>query len=572
MSSLPKKIKERARRFLGRDRAVTPTAPSFFPHPDWRQLIGKDWPLWQQAVEDAQTGPEILIATSAGRSAVVTQVESLLAVALTLRGAHVSFLLCDAVLPACSESMIDEQPVDVFTHLNGPQSICQDCFDPAQAAYSALGLRVYRYGEFITAEQRLSAHEIAQTVPIEEIQAYRWEGLAVGEHAYAGALRYYARGTLGADVPQSEAVMQRFLEAAILSASSLQGLMQQVPFHTAVFNHGIYVPQGLVGEIARQRQIHTVNWALGYRQRTIILSHQQSYHFTMIDEPTSSWSEMIWGAEQEDKIIQYLDSREGGSQDWVKYHPNAQSDLEAIASEVGLDPTRPWIGLLTNVMWDAQLFYSSNAFRSMLEWTLKTIEYFSTRPDLQLVIRIHPAEVRGTMRSRQPLAAEIRAAFPSLPPNVFVIPAESKISTYAVMRNCNAVIIYGTKTGMELTSIGVPVIVAGEAWIRNKGITRDASNTENYYRILEELPFRERLSPAVITQARKYAFHFFFRRLVPLEPLEFVEGWPPYRINLAKLADLAVGNNRGLDIICDGILKGSDFVYPAEQYSGMVVA
>ena len=54
------------------------------------------------------------------------------------------------------------------------------------------------------------------------------------------------------------------------------------------------------------------------------------------------------------------------------------------------------------------------------------------------------------------------------------------MSTYALMSLCNAAIIYGTKMGVELTSVGLPVIVAGEAWIRNKGLTHDASSPEEY--------------------------------------------------------------------------------------------
>jgi hypothetical protein len=56
------------------------------------------------------------------------------------------------------------------------------------------------------------------------------------------------------------------------------------------------------------------------------------------------------------------------------------------------------------------------------------------------------------------------------------------------MLECNAVIIYGTKTGVELTSMGRPVIVAGEAWIRNKGLTLDATSRDNYFHILDGLP------------------------------------------------------------------------------------
>ena len=58
-------------------------------------------------------------------------------------------------------------------------------------------------------------------------------------------------------------------------------------------------------------------------------------------------------------------------------------------------------------MWDAQLHYPANAFPSMLDWVLQTIRYFASRPDLQLLIRVHPAEIRGTARSRQPLVPEI---------------------------------------------------------------------------------------------------------------------------------------------------------------------
>ncbi len=53
------------------------------------------------------------------------------------------------------------------------------------------------------------------------------------------------------------------------------------------------------------------------------------------------------------------------------------------------------------------------------------------------------------------------------------------MSTYALMSLCNSAIIYGTKMGVELTSVGLPVIVAGEAWIRNKGLTHDARHPRN---------------------------------------------------------------------------------------------
>jgi len=67
-------------------------------------------------------------------------------------------------------------------------------------------------------------------------------------------------------------------------------------------------------------------------------------------------------------------------------------------------------------------------------------------------------------------------------------------------------------------------------------------------------------------RAKKYAYHFFFRRMIPVE---FVEPTGieniPYRINIQSLKDLLPGRSKGLDTICDGIMSGADFIYTAEE-------
>ena len=142
------------------------------------------------------------------------------------------------------------------------------------------------------------------------------------------------------------------------------------------------------------------------------------------------------------------------------------------------------------------------------------------------------------------------------------------MSTYALMSLCNAAIIYGTKMGVELTSVGLPVIVAGEAWIRNKGLTHDASSPEEYFRILGRLPFSGRLGPDLLARARRYAFHFFFNRMIPLPFIEPKAGYPIFRLKLASLGQLLPGQSQGLDTICDGILGKGPFVMQDKQATG----
>jgi hypothetical protein len=144
---------------------------------------------------------------------------------------------------------------------------------------------------------------------------------------------------------------------------------------------------------------------------------------------------------------------------------------------------------------------------------------------------------------------------------------------------CDSVIIFGTKTGVELSSLGVPVIVAGEAWIRGKGVTIDARSVEDYKAILDRLPLGKPLDEATTRRARMYAYHFFFRRMLPLSFVEpktartkGLRRWWPYSIEVERISDLREGQDLGLDVICCGILEADPFVYPAEHVDRAVLA
>lgn len=533
--------------------------------PDWSALIDAQPELWAQARERAKRGPRVLIATNVGGHVPVNIMESFLAVVLTWRGASVTTLLCDGVLPGCLKAEhVDLPDPEDIAERRLPQKLCASCRWRGEASVQDLGTDVVRIGALLDESQKLEARRIADTIPVHQIADYRYEGLAVGEHALAGALRYYARGDLARE-RQGEAVLRRYLEAALLSVHATRRVIRERKIEIAVFHHGLYVPQGIVGEVCRSMGVKVVNWFVSYRTSTFLFSHGDTYHHTLMTEPTDIWESMPWGDGSRRAITDYLKSRWYGTRDWISFHEKPDTEFPAFAQSVGIDFDKPIIGLLTNVVWDAQLHYPANAFPNMIDWILKTITYFAKRPELQLLIRVHPAEIRGTVRSRQPIVDEISAAFPTLPPNVFVIGPESPVSTYAAMERCDSVIIYGTKTGVELTSVGIPTIVAGEAWIRNKGLTHDAASEGEYFRILARLPFGRRLDAAAVDRALRYAFHFFFRRMIPLPFMRPTGRSNLYMPAVERLSDLDPNRFPGLDVICEGILRGAPFVYPSEK-------
>jgi hypothetical protein len=189
------------------------------------------------------------------------------------------------------------------------------------------------------------------------------------------------------------------------------------------------------------------------------------------------------------------------------------------------------------------------------------VRWFAARPDRQLIIRCHPGEVLSSPHAQDRLDLAIKAAFPSLPENVRLVPPESGLNSYSIAAAARGATIFNTKMGMELSARGMPVVVAGDAWIRGKGFTRDASSPAEYQALLSSPDTFTPLAADAMQRARRYAYHFFFRRCIPVAALaeQGGESLMSLRENAASLA--LPGRDAGLDVICEGVLNGSTFEY-----------
>ena len=58
----------------------------------------------------------------------------------------------------------------------------------------------------------------------------------------------------------------------------IDNLTNKYNFTSVVFHHGIYVPQGIIGDVCREKNIHVINWGPSYRKGTVLFSHNDTYH------------------------------------------------------------------------------------------------------------------------------------------------------------------------------------------------------------------------------------------------------------------------------------------------------
>ena len=147
----------------------------------------------------------------------------------------------------------------------------------------------------------------------------------------------------------------------------------------------------------------------------------------------------------------------------------------------------------------------------MVEWVLHTIEIFKSKPDLTLIIRIHPAEIKRFSPSRQPLFEEIKKVFSDLPENIHIVKNDDKLDTHTMAKRARSILIYGSKAGIEFSALGKRVVVSGESWIKNKGFAIEPKSKKEYELLFDDLSLFKPMSEQELNRALVFA-NFFFEK------------------------------------------------------------
>jgi hypothetical protein len=524
----------------------------------WRRIIERSADVLAEMPPAGS--PRILFGSMFGQSWVTRPVEAIMAMALRLRGASCSVLACDESLSACEwNSLGNGQPdpgeFGLGQWRNAQHHNCNACIIKLNENYTLPGLERLSLKDYVEPGDSERAQSLAAGVSLHELRDVSHRGVNVGEHAYAALLRATLRGT-PLDDDRTRFLARRFLASCIMLTELGERVFDATRPDRFVAADGVYVLAGTLCDLARTRGIEVVVHGPPYRKGTVWMSHKDCYHRLLVTEKDDRWTGLEMTEERTRVAEEYLASKHMVARDYITYHVDSIQDEAAIRAEVGLDE-RPIISLFTNILWDSQLYYRFQVFPDMLEWLFETVRFYAGRPDLQLVIRLHPGEARGAWPTNQPLLGELEKAWPVLPENVKVVTPESKVSSYVLGGMSSAALIYGARVGVELVMLGTPVIVAGEAFMRDKGISYDPATREEYFSLLSQGASLARPDDEVRARARKWYYHYFFRMMMPFPLCEDERAAKRTRLTFDSLKDLLPGRSPVLDRICEGIVDGT---------------
>ena len=199
--------------------------------------------------------------------------------------------------------------------------------------------------------------------------------------------------------------------------------------------------------------------------------------------------------------------------------------------------------------WDQGLEEFSGIFEDVLDWVFKTIEHFKFDEKIDIWIKPHPVEVRGTSLSGKTVTEFIQTQYPRLPNNIHLINADEGINTYQLFKYIDLGVVLTGTVGLEMSLEGIPVVSAGINPCYGLGMLSEPSSIDDYYRAI-------RLDTNLVDdmdQLRLFSYFYFIHQCFkwPLTKRSFGDDFTNF--DFSSPDELKLGQIKDLDNIFNEI-------------------
>jgi len=467
-----------------------------------------------------------------------------LATALRLRGHDVRGVLCDGVFPICEMNLgsQDRPRCDVC---EGWLSRYEDaygfafarataCADPADVTWAETA---------VADAERSSAPLLADGLDLRRLARRE--------------LQRYRRGF--AFDPTADPAYRQWLMSAALGHRMAGRLLDRERPDMLVVSSGRTLLSAVFVAAARARGVRVVTWDTEPSfPDGLVFSHDEPAVQIPLDAAWDAVKREPLTPAERDRLLEFLGrwSRSDGTP--FPYNPAPLDDQLAIGTALGLRPGARLVAAFANSAWDMAVVDRDVGFTHMFDWLFTLVEYAAAHPEVDVVIRAHPAEVKvpAGLQSRTPVVAELRRRFAEMPGNVALVDGHSAISSYALAGMADVATVYSSRFGLELAIGGRRPWLAGDVSYRGKGFTRDLAGKADFVQALEAGARSDALTPTEVELAERFAWLWFFRYIIRTPLLRPADE----HVALQSFRPLAPGGDAQLDRICDAIADGAPFI------------
>lgn len=267
-------------------------------------------------------------------------------------------------------------------------------------------------------------------------------------------------------------------------------------------------------------------------------------------------SPALWRKLREPRETKWLERFAGASEAEFlssgKWRPQDAPDKsvvqrrEQVLADFGFDSSKKTAGIYPQPFWDASFLWGQSLARDPAHWLSETVASAVSNSRVNWFIKLHPTYTKRFRWGNFTEPHEIQflnRTFGTLPPHVFLIHPSSHVAPQALFDAMDVCVTGSSTVAIEAATRGIPALTSVIGEHDRHGFTVDFDSFEEYLTQLGSIEQVQRLSPAQIELARRYAYGALLLRQFSLTSIA-EEGIPgsnayQYRPTVASAAELA---------------------------------
>ena len=472
-------------------------------------------------------------------------IELSLATALRLRGHDVKMLACGGLPEYCElESIFQERPS------------CDKCLAMVISSFENFQLPYLVQKDYLTEHDISIADNHVKNSSIDKLLTLQINDVPVGKLAWLNQYTYFRAETYEIK-PEREAIIRRFVHSGILFTIAKARLLEDYQPDVIVTVNGKFLQWAPIIHLAKQRGIPYITWedVNFHDSAEIIFAINDLAHEQRLDAAWEVEKDKPLSPQSKQQIYEHFKLWKEGKNPINPYYKETHDwDDNAVREQLGLRKNAPLVSMYPNVNWDSSSIERDLAFSGLYDWIFNVVNYARKRPDMDFVIRAHPAE-RLLPDERKltttPINEEVERLCAPVPSNVKLVDGADPLPSNVLGALSDVVIVYTSTLGMEFALTGKQPWVAGSAYYAGKGFTLDIQSPKHLFDLLDKNEFNQRLTGEQVELAERFAHMVRFRRLVKFPYQHQRQVLPP-----ADQKELGPGSNQIIENLCSFILTG----------------
>lgn len=425
--------------------------------------------------------------------------EALVAATVKQAGSDLIYVACDGMMVESCAAMSAHRMND-RTPLEARQSLCAMCRKRRDALADGLGVKSVTMESLLPEGCKAEMSALADRVKPEEIMDMEMDGFKVGRIALHETIIHYKLTALEEMTPDSLADFRVKLLHVLLCLRVTQAMLKTLS-PARIINYNTHVSTNYIMMLAaEQAGVPTYGLHAGgnmakrlsslylFRQDMVVLYKDWMERFDR------EWSHLPTTTAGISDAGQHFHALTSGKTLWVYSAPKKKAYFD-VRSHYGIAAEQKVL-LATLSSYDE--LYSSQTmgvmdtpplmFPTQVEWMQALIAHVAQRPELFLIIRVHPRELpnlRDKLHSTH--AKKLAQALVDLPPNVRINWPEEGISLYDLLPQVDVGLNGWSSTGKELALMGIPVVLfTGDILFYPASLNKLAQDREDYFRCIDQ--------------------------------------------------------------------------------------